>query len=103
MKPIDVSERLAIARRLKQARVKAGVSQEKVARMMNLHRPTISALEAGARRLAAEEIVPITRLLGVSVAWLLEEEVDLAERLDSLPMLKLPADALATSSTVASP
>jgi transcriptional regulator with XRE-family HTH domain len=103
MKPIDVSERLAIARRLKQARVKAGVSQEKVARMMNLHRPTISALEAGARRLAAEEIVPITRLLGVSVAWLLEEEAELTEGMDGIARLNLPADALATSSTVASP
>jgi transcriptional regulator with XRE-family HTH domain len=67
------SERIAIASRLKEARVKAGVSQEKAARLLNLHRPAISAIEAGARRLAAEEILPMARLFGVSVSWLLDE------------------------------
>ncbi len=53
--------------RLKQARKFLKLSQEFVARQMNLSRPTISAIEAGQRKVTAEELAGFSRLYGVSV------------------------------------
>lgn len=53
--------------RLKQARKYLKLSQEFVARQMNLSRPTISAIEAGQRKVTAEELAGFSKLYGVSV------------------------------------
>lgn len=60
----------AIANRLRLAREQAGLSQGQVAKMLSMHRPTISEIEAGRRRVAAEELVEFSRIYEVSVAWL---------------------------------
>ena len=57
--------------RLKEARKKLKLSQEFVARQMNLSRPTISAIEAGQRKVTAEELAKFSELYGISVAELM--------------------------------
>lgn len=52
--------------RLKQARKYLKLSQEFVARQMNLSRPTISAIESGQRKVTAEELSKFSELYGVS-------------------------------------
>jgi len=60
----------AIASRLALARKQAGLSQGQVARMLNLHRPSISETEAGRRNVTATEIAKLAEIYGVSVDWL---------------------------------
>lgn len=64
----------ALAGRLRAAREQAGLSQGQVAKLMNLHRPTISEIEAGRRRVVSEELTKFGELYKVSVAWLMGEE-----------------------------
>jgi transcriptional regulator with XRE-family HTH domain len=66
----------AVADRLRVAREQAGLSQGQVAKMLNMHRPTISEIEAGRRRVAAEELAEFSRIYEVSVAWLTGSEAD---------------------------
>lgn len=48
----------------------AGLSQGQVAQMLGLHRPSVSEIEAGNRRVSAEELASLARVFDVSVAWL---------------------------------
>lgn len=57
--------------RLKQARLYLNLSQEFVARQMNLPRPAISAIEAGRRKVSTDELKLFSKLYGVSVQELL--------------------------------
>lgn len=59
-----------IAERVRLAREQAGLSQGQVARILEKHRPTISEIEAGRRRISAEELAAFARIYEVSVAWL---------------------------------
>ena len=59
-----------LAERLRLAREQAGLSQAQVAKIIGVHRPTISEIEAGRRRVAAEELTEFARLYEVSVTWL---------------------------------
>ena len=63
-------ENEAIARRLRVARENAGLSQGQVARLLDLHRPTISEIEAGRRRVTAEELPRFADIYEVSIDWL---------------------------------
>jgi transcriptional regulator with XRE-family HTH domain len=63
-------ERAAIAGRLRLAREQAGLSQSQVAAKLDLHRPTVSEIEAGRRRVSADELSQFARLYKVSLSWL---------------------------------
>jgi transcriptional regulator with XRE-family HTH domain len=65
---------MAIAARLKAAREQAGLTQGQVARLLALHRPSVSEMEAGRRSVSAEELAALADTYGVSVAWLLDGE-----------------------------
>jgi transcriptional regulator with XRE-family HTH domain len=66
-----------VAERLRLAREQAGLSQGQVAKMLKMHRPTISEIEAGRRRVVVEELAQFSRIYEVDVAWLTgAEEVD---------------------------
>ncbi len=73
------SLRQIIASRLREARRMAGLTQGQVAKLLELHRPTVSEIEAGRRRVAAEELARFADLYDVSVDWLAGER---AEKLD---------------------
>ena len=84
------SVRSAIATRLRAAREQAGLSQGQVAKLLGLQRPSISELEAGRRKVSAEEVTRFADIYNVSVSWLMEEE---SEVLD--PTVELAARELA--------
>ena len=60
----------AFGARLRLAREQAGLSQGQVAKLLHLHRPSITEAEAGRRRVTAEELVEFARIYGVSISWL---------------------------------
>ena len=59
-----------VAARLREARELAGLSQAQAAKRLNLHRPAISEIEAGRRRVSAPEVAVLAELSGVSVEWI---------------------------------
>jgi transcriptional regulator with XRE-family HTH domain len=59
-----------MSERLRMAREQAGLSQGQVARLMDKHRPTISEIEAGRRKVAADELAQFAKLYDVSLDWL---------------------------------
>ncbi len=72
----EVSRVAGLAERLQKARKLAGLSQAQAARLMKLHRPTISEIEAGRRRVRADELACFADLYGVSTGWLTAEDDD---------------------------
>ena len=66
--------RQAIASRLRLGREMAGLTQGQVARIRGWHRPTVSEIEAGRRRVSADELTSLAELYGVSVSWIVDEE-----------------------------
>ncbi|BAY42144.1 putative transcriptional regulator (plasmid) [Nostoc sp. NIES-2111] len=65
-----------IASRIREARKMAGLSQTQVAKMLGLHRPSISEIEAGNRSVSAEEIAQLAEIFDVSASWLLGEDAN---------------------------
>ena len=63
--------RLEIAGRLRLAREMAGLTQGQVAKSLGWHRPTVSEVEAGRRRVRAEELTNLADLYGVNVPWIM--------------------------------
>ena len=84
--------RILIATRLREARKMAGVSQGQVAKLLNMHRPSISEIEAGNRRVSAEELTRFAQIYDVTVSWLLAETPEQLETDD--PRLQLAAREL---------
>ena len=81
-----------VASRLRVARKMAGLSQGQVAKLLEMHRPTITEIEAGNRRVSAEELARFAELYDVTVSWLLAEAADQLTTDD--PRLQLAAREL---------
>jgi transcriptional regulator with XRE-family HTH domain len=89
-----------IAARIRQARQSAGLSQGQVAKLLGVHRPSVSEIEAGNRKVSAEEIRKLASVFEVNPAFLLGEspetlrvddsKIELAAR----ELKKLSPDAL---------
>lgn len=67
-------KRLEIAERLKKARELSGLSQAQVASKLDVQRPAISEIEAGRRKVSAEELIQFSKLYKVDSSWLLSED-----------------------------
>lgn len=65
-------EKQAIAARIRLAREQAGLSQGQVAKKLDIHRPTVSEIEAGRRRVSGDELSAFAKLYKVSVSWLVQ-------------------------------
>jgi transcriptional regulator with XRE-family HTH domain len=65
-----MEKRKLIGSRLSIARERAGLSQSQVAAEMGLPRPSISEIEAGRRRVAAEELARFAEIYSVDIDWL---------------------------------
>lgn len=63
-------KRVAIGSRLRLAREMAGLSQAQVAKMLSLHRPSVSEIEAGRRKVSAEELSKLAEIYDVKLNWL---------------------------------
>jgi transcriptional regulator with XRE-family HTH domain len=92
MTELDSAKRAQIAERLKEARKLAGLSQGHVAKMLGLHRPSVSEMEAGNRRVSADELARLAQIYDVSVAWLFGEAPETLDAQD--PRLELAAREL---------
>ncbi|MEO8062139.1 MAG: helix-turn-helix transcriptional regulator [Pseudomonadota bacterium] len=92
MTEIQESRRAAMAMRLREARKVAGLSQGQVAKLLAMHRPTISEIEAGNRRVSAEELAKFAETYDVTVSWLLGDSADQLQADD--PRLQLAAREL---------
>ena len=92
MSETEAAKRSLIAERLKEARKLAGLSQGHVAKMRGLHRPSVSEIEAGNRRVSADELARLAGIYDVNVAWLLGEAPDTLDAQD--PRLELAAREL---------
>jgi transcriptional regulator with XRE-family HTH domain len=64
------SQKDRLAARLRTAREMAGLSQGQVAKMLGLHRPSISEMEAGRRKVSAEEVARLAEVYRVDIDWL---------------------------------
>lgn len=89
----------SIAERFRIAREHAGLSQGQVAKLLNLHRPTISEIEAGRRKVLAEELKKFAEVYEVSIAWLTgaddhDDEIDERVRLAARDLTKLKTEDL---------
>ncbi|WP_428278402.1 helix-turn-helix domain-containing protein [Candidatus Palauibacter sp.] len=83
MTEIEAAKHALIAERLKEARKLAGISQGHVARLLGMHRPSISGMESGNRRVSATEIARLAEIYDVDVVWLLGEAPDTLDPHDS--------------------
>ncbi len=93
MTKLDSAKRAQIAERLKEARKLAGLSQGHVAKMLGLHRPSVTEMEASNRRVTADELARLAEIYDVSVVWLLGEAPETLDAQD--PRLELAARELA--------
>lgn len=82
--------RNSIAVRLRAAREQAGLSQGQVAKMLGLQRPSVSEIEAGRRKVSAEELTRLADIYNVSISWLTKEEAAIED-----PAIELAARELA--------
>ncbi|OBX17951.1 XRE family transcriptional regulator [Erythrobacter sp. QSSC1-22B] len=96
----DTERRRALAGRLRDARRLSGFTQGQVAKRMNMHRPTVSEIEAGNRKVSAEELSRFAALYDVGVAFLNGDGPDSLSLTDPRLQLaarelqKLPAESL---------
>ncbi len=89
MSEIDLA-RAAIAARLRAAREQAGLSQGQVAKLLDFQRPTISEIEAGRRKVSAEELARFSEIYRVSTSWIIKDEPETSD-----PAVELAAKELA--------
>lgn len=64
------SQSSPIGDRLRLAREMSGLSQGQVAKMLGLHRPSITEMEAGRRKVTADELAKLSQIYKVSLSWL---------------------------------
>ena len=84
-----------IASRMTIARERSGLSQSQVAKALGLPRPSISEIEAGRRKVSADELVQFADLYSVDMDWLAgrgEDRID--EIRDKLYLAARNADGL---------
>jgi len=65
-----------IANRIREARKMAGLSQAQVAKMLDIHRPSVSEIEAGNRSISAQEMAKLAEIFDVSASWLMGEGIE---------------------------
>ena len=66
--------RKAIAPRRRMSRKMVGLTQGQVTKSLDWHRPTVSEIEAGRRRVSAEELAMLAEMYGGNVHWIVGEE-----------------------------
>ena len=81
-----------IADRIKEARQLSGLSQAQAAKMLEMHRPTISEIENGNRKVSATEVAQFAEIYEVSINYLMGEGPDQMNPSD--PKLQLAAREL---------
>lgn len=68
-----------LGRRIRQAREEASLSQDVVAQHLGLPRSAVSLIESGKRKIDSLELRTFSRLVGRSIAFFLDDEVETVE------------------------
>ena len=89
----NLPTQITLAARLRAAREQAGLSQGQVAKMLGLHRPSVSEIEAGRRKVSADELTKLANIYAVSISWLTGDENHMAG--DAAARIELAARGLA--------
>jgi addiction module HigA family antidote len=63
---------ISIGKRIKDLREGLGMSQQKLAEMLDVSRPTISQIESGDRKICADEILKLSQVFNISADMLLD-------------------------------
>ena len=92
--PESNARRGNVPSRLRAARERAGLSQGQVAKLLGFHRPTISEIEAGRRKVAVDELSRFAKIYDVSISWLTNESSEVPD-----PAIELAARDLAKLKT----
>lgn len=88
----EKNHRMEIGLRLKEARKLAGLSQAQAASVLGIHRPSISEIESGKRRISAEELSELCETYDVATDWVLGRSPETLDVTD--PKLQLAAREL---------
>ena len=84
-----------ISLKIKELRIRAGLSQQKLADMLGVSRPTITQIEAGERKVSADELVKLSEIFNITIDYLIglkgEPEVVLQEQ-DKKPRRSVEPD-----------
>lgn len=88
----EQSHRVEIGLRLKEARKLAGLSQAQAAKVLGIHRPSVSEIESGNRRISAEELSELCETYDVAPDWILGRSPETLDVND--PKLQLAAREL---------
>ena len=79
MKNDSIKRHELIGSRLAIARNRAGLSQSQVAGKLDLPRPSITEIEAGRRRVSADELLQFADLYSVDMDWLVGRDASEAD------------------------
>lgn len=79
----DETQPAAIGERLRWAREQAGLTQAQIARLLKVHRPTISQVEAGQRVVKPDEIAQLASLYGVQESWIIHGDAGVSSKHDA--------------------
>ena len=75
---------IKLVQRIKELRQQSGISQQRLAELLQISRPTISQIENGERKISADELIKLSNIFNLSVENLLdsrkEPEVILSNR-----------------------
>ncbi|MEX0803153.1 MAG: helix-turn-helix transcriptional regulator [Candidatus Binatia bacterium] len=77
-------DREKIGERLRAAREAAGLTQGQIAKKLGIHRPSISEIEAGRRRVSAEELAEMASAYGIQVGWITGNEAETSPENDKI-------------------
>ncbi len=88
----EKKHRVKIGLRLKEARKLAGLSQAQAASVLGIHRPSVSEIESGNRRISAEELSELCETYDVAPDWILGRSPEALDVND--PKLQLAAREL---------
>lgn len=88
-----------IGQRIKQLREEIGMSQQDLADRLDMQRPTISQMENGERKIVAEELIKLSKILNTSVQYLMglidQPKIVLQERREKMtkPQMRINVPA----------
>ena len=91
-----------VGRRLREARMMAGASQEQLAAVLGVSVPSVKRYESGARRLTAARLVAAVKFLGVPMSFLFKEEASPATRMAAAGLTALEIELVMSFRTIAS-
>ncbi len=65
---------IKLGKRIKEFREQSGISQQRLAELLDISRPTISQIENGERRISADELIKLSEIFNLSVEGFLDLE-----------------------------